>query len=222
MKISVVIPVYNEEERITGLLKDLKKFDLETFIVDDGSRDETYERVKKLSFPRLKILRHKVNLGKGAALKTGCIEAFNSGADAVVVMDGDGQHKVSDLAGFIKALNTKNVDVVFGSRNLNLGVPLIRFLGNKLAAIFISLFFRIYVSDLLCGYRAFNKKAFKKINWQSVGYGVETEMVVKVGKYKLRSCEIPVETVYYDKFKGATVLDAAGILLDVFRWRIEL
>lgn len=225
MKIAIIIPAYNEAKRISGVLDGLKKIGLEVFVIDDGSRDKTAEVVQKY---KVNFLRHKINLGKGAALRTACEAAFSKGADGVIMLDSDGQHKLEDLPKFIEALQSGRYDVVFGSRNLNFGVPLVRFTGNKMASVLVSLLFGIYVSDLICGYRAFTKEAYKKMNWQSVGYGVETEMVALVGKRKLRYCEVPVETVYYkklrgeEKFKGVSILEAFGILLDVFRWKVTL
>ncbi|KKQ36442.1 MAG: putative glycosyltransferase [Candidatus Daviesbacteria bacterium GW2011_GWA2_38_24] len=223
MNVSIVIPAYNESKHIGAVLNELKITKLPIIVVDDGSRDSTFEIAEKISREcpsgKLTILRHKINLGKGGALKTGCDAAFSIGSDAIIMMDADGQHKVSDLPKFIQALE-KGFDVVFGSRNLKFGVPLVRFLGNKCASLLISFLYGIYVSDLLCGYRAFTKKAYKKIQWQSVGYGVETEMVIKTGESYFKCCEVSVETVYYDKFKGVTVLDAFGILFNVLKWRL--
>lgn len=219
MKIAVVIPAYNEAKRINFVLEQLIKTKLPIFVVDDGSRDKTFEVSKQ--FP-VTVLRHKINLGKGAALKTACEAAFSSGAEAIIMMDSDGQHMVSDLPKFVTALESKKHDIIFGSRNLNFGIPLVRFMGNKLSSILISFLFGIYISDLICGYRAFTKEAYKKIKWQSCGYGVETEMVIRTGKYKLNRCEVPVETIYYDKFKGVTILDAINILANVLKWRLTI
>ena len=218
MKIFVVVPAYNEDRRMGKFLSELVKTKLPIVVVDDGSEDKTFEAIKK---QKVVALRHKINLGKGAALKTGCQAAFSLGADAVILMDSDGQHKVEDLPEFTKALKTGEYDIIFGSRNLNHGVPLERYVGNKLASILVNILFGIYVSDLICGYRAITKKAFRLLDWESTGYGVETEMVAKCGKLGLRHCEVPVATVYYDKFKGVSVIDAIGIFFDVFRWRIN-
>lgn len=218
MKIFVVIPAYNEERHIVRVLQQIKKYKIPTIVVDDGSRDETFKKAKRYSSF---ALRHKTNLGKGAALKTGCDAAFYLlGADAVVMMDSDGQHLHSDLPKFIKEIKSKKYDVIFGSRNLTQGMPFVRFIGNKFASILINILFGIYVSDTICGYRAFSKKGYKNVNWQSSGYGIETEMVILTGKKKLRFCEVSVETVYLDKFKGVTVLDAFSILLSVLKWRV--
>lgn len=152
-------------------------------------------------------------------MKTGAEAAFELGAEAVIFMDSDGQHKASDLPEFVKTLKKGKFDIVFGSRDLGEGVPFVRLLGNKFAARLISLLFGIYVSDPICGFRALTKKAYKQIIWESAGYAVETEMVIKTGKYGLKHCEVQVETVYLDSVKGVTVMDALNILFDVFRWR---
>jgi len=217
MKIFIVIPAFNEEKRIGGVLSGLKKAKQKIIVVDDGSKDKTAQIAKKYTTG---VLIHRVNLGKGAALKTGAIFAFDSGADAIVFMDSDGQHKEKDLPVFIKALED-GYEVVLGSRNLNFGVPLVRYMGNKMASLFVSLLFGIYASDLLCGFRAMTKRAFRKMNWESAGYGIETEMVVKTKQLGLKHCEVPVETVYYDKVKGVTMLDAFGIFFQVLKWRIK-
>jgi glycosyltransferase involved in cell wall biosynthesis len=217
MRIYIVIPAYNEAKRIDGVLTALKGFNLPIIIVDDGSNDHTLESSKEHG---VIALRHRVNLGKGAAIKTGCEAAFSMGADAIIMMDSDGQHKAEDLPKFLEKIESGKVDIAFGSRNMNMGVPLVRFMGNKMASVLISFLFGVYISDLICGYRALTRKAYDVMKLKSSDYGIETEMVVKAAKYKLRYCEIPVETIYYDKFKGVTILDAFGILLNVLKWRI--
>jgi glycosyltransferase involved in cell wall biosynthesis len=216
MKIYIVVPAHNEAKRIGRVLFDLKKTKLPVIVVDDGSKDKTYQVAKRYGFL---VLRHEINLGKGAAMKTGAIAAFRLGADAVVFMDSDGQHQVSDLPKFINVLRSGKFDVVFGVRDM-LKVPFIRRVGNSVASILVNYFFSIRVLDLLCGYRAITRKAFSKIEWYSNGYSVETEMVALTGKNNLKHCEIPVSTVYYDKFKGLTPLEGLGIIADVIKWRI--
>ena len=215
MRIFVVVPAYNEAKRIGKVLRDLKKTKLPVVVVDDGSRDKTSQIAKRYGFI---TLRHEINLGKGAAMKTGAIAAFNLGADAVIFIDADGQHKISDLPNFLKALRTEKIDVVFGVRDL-LKIPFIRRVGNSIASILVNKLFGIHVLDLLCGYRAITKKAYRKINWTSSGYSVETEMVAMTGKYKLRHCEVAISTVYYDKFKGLSPTEGIGIIFDVLAWK---
>lgn len=217
MKIFIVVPAHNEGKRIVQVLRDLEKTKFPVVVIDDGSKDSTYKVAKKT---KATVLQHRVNLGKGAAMKTGAEAAFLMGAEAIIFIDADGQHKAEDLPHFVKALKKNKFDIVFGSRNLDQETPLIRSLGNKFASFFINLLFGIHLSDLICGYRALTKKAYKKINWESVGYGVETEMAAKTGLLNLKHCEVPVQTLYYDKVKGVTILDALNIFFDVLKWRI--
>lgn len=220
-KYFVVLPARNESGHIKNVVSDIKKYpSINIVIVDDGSEDDTLKVVGRI--PGVVVISHKINLGKGAAMKTGADYAFGHGASAVIFMDSDAQHSAGDLAKFISAFDSKKCDVVFGSRNLDFGLPLVRYLGNKFASVLVNLLFGIYVSDLLCGFKAVTKKSYNKIKWESSGYGVETEMVIRVGKEKLKYCEVPVETIYHDKVKGVTILDAFGILFNVLEWRLKL
>ena len=219
MKIFVAVPLFNEKKHINLVLKDINKYKLPIIIVNDGSTDGSEIGIKDLRIKNLVLLEHKINLGKGAAMKTGAEYAFKKGADAVIFMDSDGQHKANDLSKFVDALKSGKYDVVLGSRNLSMGVPLVRYLGNKAASLVLRFLFGVYVSDPICGFRALTKTGYKKIKWESDGYGVETEMVAKIGKYNIKHTEVPVETIYIDGVKGVTLFDAFGILGEVVKWR---
>lgn len=222
MKFFLVIPLYNEEKYIVDVVRGLAKYKLPVIVVDDGSTDKSVQKLQNSKTPKLKLLTHKVNLGKGAAMKTGANYAFEHGADAIIFMDSDNQHEAGDLIKFIDALESKNYDIVFGTRNYSYGVPLIRFLGNKFASILMNVMFKIFVTDVLCGYKGLTEKAYKKIKWSSSGYGVETEIVARVGKTKLSHCEVTVETIYHEKVKGVTILDAFGILGQIIIWKFTI
>ena len=213
----VVIPAYNEAKRIGPVLRGVKKFTKNTLVVDDGSKDKTAEMAQKEG---VKVIRHRLNLGKGAGMNTGVETAFDLGAEAIILLDADGQHDPKHLPEFIKKIDEGH-DIVFGSRNLSFGVPLVRYLGNKFGSVLISLLFGIYRSDLLCGYIAFTEKAYLKIKWDSSRYGVETEIVARTGKNRLKYSEIPIATIYKDKYKGVTIFDAIGILFNIPRWLIS-
>lgn len=222
MRIFIVIPLFNEEKHIVNVLKDIAKFNLPVVVVDDGSKDNSKFRIKNLKLKNLTLLQHKINLGKGAAMKTGADYAFTHGADAIIFMDSDGQHEAKDLPEFINALKSGKYDVVFGTRNYSYGVPLVRFLGNKFASVLISLMFHIYISDVLCGFKGLTREAYKKLKWESSGYGVEAEIVARAGRNKIKSCEVPVGTVYHNKVKGVTILDALGVFADVMKWKFTI
>ena len=222
MHIFIVIPLFNEEKHTSQVIKSIARYKLPIVVVDDGSVDESRLKIEDLRLKNVTVLEHKVNLGKGAAMKTGADYAFGRGADAVIFMDSDGQHLASDLPKFIQALKSGSADMVFGSRNLSYGVPFVRYIGNKVASVIAATFFDVYVSDAICGFRALTKKAYKKVRWDSRGYGVEIEMIARVGKNKISHIEVPVETIYHDAVKGVTLLDAFGILLEVVKWKLTL
>ena len=222
MKIFIVIPFRNEEKHIGLVVKGVMKYKLPVVLVDDGSTDNSESKIKDVRPPNLTLLTHKINLGKGAAMKTCADYAISSGADAIIFMDGDNQHHPDDILKFIKPLESGKFDAVFGARNFNYGVPLIRFLGNKFASFILTMFFGIYISDALCGYKALTKKAYEKVRWETTGYGVETEIIARMGKAKLKFLEVPVRAIYHDKTKGVTILDAFGIMGEIIKWRFTI
>ena len=213
----VIIPAFNETSRIKRVIDGVKKHTKNIIVIDDGSKDRTSLIAKRAGAV---VLRHRLNLGKGAAMKTGAQAAFLLGAEAIVYLDADGQHDPKHIPEFLEKIEG-GADIVFGSRNLTFGVPLVRFLGNKLGAILISLIFGIYRSDMLCGFIALTCEAYGKIKWDAARYGVETEIVARTGKNKLKYAEVPIETIYIDKYKGVTILDAIGILFNIPRWLVS-
>lgn len=220
MQIFIVIPAFNEQPRLPLLLKQISKyFDLKKVVVVDDGSQKTLSISQK--YP-IWLLRHKINLGKGMAMKTGAEFAFKKGADAVIFMDADLQHDPKHLPEFLKSLRS-GYDIVFGSRGRGVDMPLIRYLGNKFASLYIRFLFGVYVSDILSGFRAMTKKAFLLLNWESPRYGVETEIVARLGKFqsKLKWTEIPIDTIYQDKYKGVTLVQAIKILGETVWWKIS-
>jgi len=218
MKTAVIVPVYNEGKRAVGTLTQIKKyFKGEIIVVDDGSVDNTYNELKKVK--GIHLLKHLVNLGKGAAMKTGVKMAWKLGAKAIIFIDADGQHNPEHLPQFEKALEKS--DLVFGYRVMGTEMPTIRKWGNLMSINIMKSLFKIKRADLLCGYFGFNKKIYKKIRWQESRYGVETEIATRVGKYQIPFTEIKVDTIYIDKYKGVTIFDAFKILLKLPYWYIR-
>ena len=219
MNITIVVPFYNEKKHIKEVVDGLSSYKLPIVLVDDGSSDSY---ILNAGSQKVTLLKHRINLGKGAAMKTGADFAFSSGADAVIFMDGDNQHKPEDIKKFIEVLETGKYDAVFGARNFNYSVPLVRYMGNKVVSMLLRILFGIYVSDVLCGFKALTKKAYKVVRWESVGYGVETEMIARFGKNKLTYKEVPIDAIYHDKVKGVTILDAFGIMGQIVKWKLTI
>lgn len=220
MNVFLIIPSFNEGERLTSTVtKALKYFpNNKVVVIDDGSKEP--EKIE--GNLGVWLLRHRLNLGKGAAMRTGAEFAFENGAEAVIYMDADCQHNPKELPVFIKHLNEGN-DIVFGSRLSDLDAPLVRLFGKKFTSIYLNLMFGIYISDTLSGYRGITKDAFDKICWQSNRYAVEAEMIARLAKHKdrLRWIEFPIETIYMDKYKGMTTIDAIKLMFVSIFWKFN-
>lgn len=219
MKAAVVIPAYNEEKTISQVIQGVKKYVQDIIVVDDGSQDKTYVLAKQAlaQTPRTMVLRHSINLGKGATLKTGCQAALQRGADLLITIDADGQHSASDIPKLIAKLKEENLDIVFGVRRIDKKIPFLRFLGNKLITKVINFLSGLSLNDTQSGFRAFTSQAYQKIIWQSSDYRVETEMIVKTGQHQLKYGQVPIATIYKDAYKGVTIFDGLKIVFHLFK-----
>ena len=211
----VVIPAHNEEKNIKDVVLGIKNYCENIVVVDDGSSDRTVEFTKKLG---VTVLEHVVNLGKGSALKTGCDFAVKKGAKIIIVMDADGQHNPKEIPNFLKALEEN--EIVFGYRGLNKNMPFVFRFGNSFINFIIHLLYGVQLKDSQSGYRAFTAETYRKIRWQAMDYSLESEMIAKVGKNHLKYAEIPIQTIYADKYKGTTFVDGIKIVLKMFLWRL--
>jgi glycosyltransferase involved in cell wall biosynthesis len=219
MKTAVVIPAFNEGGGIRNVLLKAGDYADLVIVIDDGSVENKKVSVNDLN-DKIICLKHRINLGKGATLKTGCEAALKLGADRMVLMDADGQHKPEDIPRLINKLENDNLDIVFGSRIIGRDMPLMMMLGNKFLSLATSLLFGIYISDTQSGFRAFKAAAYPKIKWNSTRYSVETEIIVNTGKKGLKFGEIEIQTIYHDKYKGTTIFDGIRIFINMLIWRI--
>jgi glycosyltransferase involved in cell wall biosynthesis len=223
MTTAAVIPAHNEAKRVSAVAVASLQFVDKVILVDDGSTDSTWEVLQGLAkqYPRQIIaLHHQVNLGKGAALKTGCDAAMRLKLDAIVCLDSDGQHNPASIPQFTAKLSTGNVDVVFGARTFNSKMPMMMLFGNRFLSQCINSLFRVMVQDTQSGFRAFTALAYQELRWHSSGYEVETEMIVRTGEHKLRYTEVDIDTIYHDNYKGTTVIDGLKIFFRILRWKL--
>ena len=156
-------------------------------------------------------------MGKGAALKTGCEYALRKNADEIIVIDADGQHEPKEIPRFLSELR-KN-DIVFSYRKRYGKIPFVLRLGNYFINLAIRALYGVKLRDTQCGFRAFKAEVYRKLRWNSQDYSVESEMIANTGKHKLKYSEIPIETIYSDKYKGTGVLEGIQIVFKLFWWK---
>ena len=216
-KVWVVIAAYNEEKHIGAVIDNVKKFCSNIIVVDDGSRDKTFQIAKSNG---VIALNHIVNMGKGAAVKTGCDFALKKVAGSVILVDADGQHDPKDIPSFLKALEGK--DIVFGYRKFTKKMPFVFRFGNRFINNITKMLYGIKLRDTQCGYRALTAKAYKKVRWNANDYAMESEMIANAGKHKLKYEQVPIETIYSSKYKGTTPIDGVKIVLNMILWRLKL
>lgn len=218
MKTAAIIPALNEFKQLSQVIRSVQPQVDMVIVVDDGSSEPLAEHLGNLE--HVIVLRHIINLGKGAALKTGVEYAIEHGAEAVVFLDGDGQHDPAEVTTLLAPLKSNQADIVFGVRPFHTSMPFVAKAGNMFLSKMLTILFGIGVSDTQSGYRAFRTAVYPQLRWESPRYSVETEMIVNAGKHHLRFVEVRISTIYLDQYRGTTVLDGIRIFLNMISWRI--
>lgn len=192
--IFIVIPAYNEGVVIKNVIREVKSQGYNHIIVvDDGSSDDTYLRAKKEG---VVALRHILNRGKGAAVKTGIEAAKMLGADIIVTLDGDGQHDPKDISKLLEKIKGK-YDVVLGSRFLKKNkIPLFRIFANFLGNFITWIVYGIWVNDSQSGFRAYSRKAFSLMDTTHDRYEYDSEIIREITRNELQYVEIPIRVRY--------------------------
>jgi glycosyltransferase involved in cell wall biosynthesis len=220
-KIFACIPALNEERTLGIVLSETRKFVDEIFVCDDGSTDLTAELSISLGAC---VIRHKENIGKGAALRTlfKAVEPLNP--DIVVTLDGDGQHFPDEIPKIVEPIIDGEADLVIGSRFLKesiVDLPLYRRFGLSV----INWLSHSGVRDTQSGFRAFSRRGLEVVaRVGSNGYGVETEQISLAKKSKLRILEVPVKMYYGSSFvtsKKSPIAQGAEIIYTMFRLLVE-
>ena len=211
-KIFVIIAAYNEEKSIAKVIKDLHNHNYKNVIVvDDGSKDRTAEIAKRAGAT---VLKHIINRGQGAALKTGIDYALGKGADIVVTFDADGQHLASEIKNLVKPVKEGKVDAALGSRFLRkIKMPFIRRVFLKGGAFIFLIMYGIKLTDSHNGFRVLSRKALQKMELKTDGMEHASEIVEEIAKKKIRYKEIPVTILYtdYSKARGQSDWNAFRI-----------
>jgi glycosyltransferase involved in cell wall biosynthesis len=224
MKISVVIPVYNEKNTIAEIINLVQAtpFDKEIIVVDDCSTDGTREILESLSEnENIKVIFNEENRGKGAALRRGFGEVTG---DIVIIQDADLEYNPAEYENLIAPILEGKADVVYGSRFLS-GTHRVLFfwhyVGNKLLTTISNILTNINLSDMETCYKAFRAEILKEIRLKSNRFTFEPEFTVKVAKKNYRIYETPVSYTGRDYSEGKKIgwKDGVTALIALFWYR---
>lgn len=234
MKLSIIIPLYNEEKTIREVFKRVCEVrvsgtQIEIIVVDDGSTDDSVVNIKdqisKIKYA--KMVHHEKNSGKGAAVKTGIEEASG---DYIIIQDADLEYNPADIPRLVENLDER-VKVVYGTRlqrlpHLNKEERTFRFLihyfGNRLLSLLTSILYGQWLTDMETCYKLFPRSALKKVTLQARRFDFEPEITVKLLKKGFRIKEVPIVTKprsYKEGKKLHTIKDGSIALWTLIKYR---
>jgi len=216
--VAALIPSYYEEAHIQDVARrTLAQLD-HVLVLDDGSTDRTAEEARKAG---AEVMRHEMNQGKGAAIKTGLRELMARGFPYVLILDGDGQHLPEEIPGFIEEANRSGAPVVVGSRMSDLRkMPWVRRMTNRYMSAKISRLCGQPVPDSQCGFRMLHREVIPHLFCESNNYEYETEMLLIASREGFRIVSVPVSTVYgEEKSKIHPVRDTVRFFQLIARYK---
>jgi glycosyltransferase involved in cell wall biosynthesis len=227
MKLSIIIPCYNEKEHLPKLLTLVKNSPVdnkEIILVDDGSNDGTTELIKsELESKVDKIIYHSQNMGKGASIRS-ALERVTG--DMVIIQDADLEYDPNEYPKLIAPIRDGKADVVYGSRFLGGGphrVHLFRhYIGNKILTILSNMFTNLNLTDMETCYKLFKTEIIKKIDIKENGFGIEPEITAKIAKTKCRIYEVGISYYgrSYKEGKKINWKDGVKALCVIFKYGI--
>lgn len=225
-KVCIVIPAYNEEAAIGGVVRAISgalqqtHYIYEIVVINDGSRDHTAHIAQNEGAT---IINHILNSGAGGATATGLSYADQYGFDIAATMDADGQHIVEDVIKGLNILKESGADLLIGSRLIDTsGMSRVKVIGNKGLSFITYLLFGVNVTDSQSGLRVFSRRALTNLRWRTNGYEFCSEMLWRAKQIGLTIREYPIKAVYteYSQRKGQSNWNAFNILSSLIRRRL--
>jgi len=214
MKLSIIIPFFNEAATLAEVIGAIKELDLgqtekEIIVVDDGSTDKSYEEASKHN--GIHLLQHEMNQGKGAAVSTGMAKATG---DYIIIQDADLELDPHDITLLLELAISNELQVVYGSRILD-GIGKARspvfFWGGRLVTAICNALYGTHLSDEACGYKLFHKDVLEMITFHSKGFSWEPEITAKIAKQNITIAEVPVSYNPRSKDQGKKLSFADGV-----------
>jgi glycosyltransferase involved in cell wall biosynthesis len=223
MKLSVVIPVYNEKNTIRQIIERVAQVDLpkEIMVVDDYSTDGTRDILREIHCAELKVILQPHNMGKGAALRTGF---QNVTGDIVVVQDADLEYDPSEYPGLIQPILAGKADVVYGSRFLSGPHRVLLFwhsVGNKVLTTLSNMMTDLNLTDMETCYKVFRADILKQIRLREDRFGFEPEFTAKIARTKCRIYEVPISYSGRDYSEGKKIgwKDGVAAIYFILKYR---
>lgn len=233
MKLSIIIPVFNEEKTIDKVLVRVANLEIpkvlkEVIVVDDGSNDKTVEKIKKADIKGIKFFVHEKNMGKGAAVRTG-IE--KSTGDYIIIQDADLEYDPQDIKKLVKEVLSNKAKVVYGtrlrrmpnfSRDEKTPLFLVHYFGNRFLSLLTSVLYGQWLTDMETCYKLFPRKAVGDMKLKSKRFDFEPEITSKLLKRGYEILEIPITTTprgYDEGKKLNTVKDGSIALWTLIKYR---
>jgi glycosyltransferase involved in cell wall biosynthesis len=214
LKLSIVIPIYNERETLETLIARVNSvdYDKEILLIDDFSSDGTREVLKRYeNKENFQVLYHDHNQGKGAALRTGF---SNVNGDIIIIQDADLEYNPADYGTLIEPILDGRADVVYGSRFLGGPHRVLFFwhsIGNMVLTTFSNMLTNINLTDMETGYKVFTKKVNDTLTFKCDRFGFEPEFTAKVAKNNFRIYEVPISYNGRDYSEGKKITWKDGV-----------
>lgn len=225
MKLSVVMPVFNEKSTIREIIKRVKSAepaDKEIVVIDDCSTDGTRDILKGIKEEGLRVLCHEANSGKGAAIRTGF---SNARGDIVVIQDADLEYDPKEISMLIKPIEDGVADAVYGTR-LTGGRPqrvhmFWHKVGNNIMTLFANILYNTTLTDITTCYKAFRRDFIKDIKIKSNGFAIESELTAKILRKNARLYEVPISYYgrSYKEGKKIKFYHAFGIIWALLKYK---
>ena len=214
MKLSIITPVYDEADRGPEVVKRVLAVDfpceVELIVVDDGSRDGTPEALAVIDDPRMHLVRHPRNRGKGAAVRTGVAEATG---DYLVILDADLEYDPNDIPKLIEPVLEQRAEVVYGSRRFgsHTAFSFWYVMGNRAITTAANMLFNCYISDLETGFKLMPVPLYRSLAVKAEGFGMEAEVTGKLLRRGIRPFDVPISYKARSRAQGKKITWRDGI-----------
>jgi glycosyltransferase involved in cell wall biosynthesis len=210
----IIMPTYNEVGQIATTVAEAKRH-LPVVVIDDGSTDGSGDLAEAAGAT---VIRHSVNQGKGAALRTGFDYALRLGVSAAIAMDGDGQHDPAEIPRFIEAYRRGAGDLIIGQRTFT-QMPIVRRIANRIGNLLLSAAMGQKVLDNQSGYRLIGRPILEGIRPTATGFEAEVEILLRAQLANFRIGWVPIRTIYGAEVSHFRPLRDTSLFLKMV-WRV--